>query len=93
VKGSQRTPKHDIEILQSDGRRTMTSSGKSETLNVCFLHVFKIQIYGGLETETPVQPVPAHRTITVLKWFFKSVCGSTKNHHLWRTSVSFEAPL
>jgi len=24
----------------------------------------------------------AHRQITVLKWFFKRLCGSTKNHHL-----------
>jgi len=36
---------------------------------------------GQKEKEKGTQVWSAHRTIMVLKWFFKRLCGSTKNQH------------
>jgi len=35
----------------------------------------------GRGTVVPENKCPTHRTIQVFKWFFKRLCGSTKNHH------------
>jgi len=66
---------------QQVGKRTTTSLGKATGL----------QNINSLEIVTLRENT--HRTIRVLKLFFKSLCGSMKNLHLLKNIFSFEAPI